>query len=349
MSAISRTVFDIPALQARSLAIEREMASPDFWQDRAAAHKKSTELAGLKKTITGWERLSGNLKALGELAAAADGSAAEEEIERQYRALAEEIRTAETAARFSAKYDQGNAVLSIFSGAGGKDAEDWAAMLRRMYERWAERKGFKTRTLHEHFGELEGPSGWGLKNVAFEIRGSHAYGLLKRENGVHRLVRISPFDASARRHTSFALVEVMPELVAPDEVSIKPDELQIDFFRSSGPGGQNVNKRETAVRITHLPTKLHVAVQVERSQERNRELAMRLLAAKLYQEHLKEQEREALRLKGETVAIEWGSQIRSYVLHPYQLVKDHRTGYESAKIGEVLDGDIDAFIEAEHR
>ena len=302
----------------------------------------------MKKEVSRWERLANDIKTLEDLArAAGDDENAARELERQYADLEREVRSAQTTLLFSGKYDRGNAVLSVFSGAGGKDAEDWAALLRRMYERWAEAKGFNVRTLHEHFGELEGPSGWGLKNVSLEIHGAYAYGHLKRENGVHRLVRISPFDSSSRRHTSFALIEVMPEIVAPEEIVIKPEDIQIDFFRSSGPGGQNVNKRETAVRITHLPTKLQVAVQIERSQERNREVAMRLLAAKLYQQKAKEQEREATRLKGKTVSIEWGSQIRSYVLHPYQLVKDHRTGHETSQVEKVLEGDIDQFIEAE--
>ncbi|MDP3727490.1 MAG: peptide chain release factor 2 [bacterium] len=339
--------LDLEGLKARAGEIEREMSAPGFWSDRARAKEKSGELASLKKETARWEHLADDAKTLAELAAADGDADSRKELERQYLDLAKSVRTLETELLFSGTYDRGNAVLSIFSGAGGKDAEDWAAMLRHMYERWAEQRGFKTRTLHEHFGELEGPSGWGLKNVSLEIRGPFAYGNLKRENGVHRLVRISPFDAASRRHTSFALVEVMPEIVAPEEVAIKPEDIQIDFFRSSGPGGQNVNKRETAVRITHLPTKLQVAVQVERSQERNREMAMRLLAAKLYQKKVKEQEREAARLKGETVAIEWGSQIRSYVLHPYQLVKDHRTGHETSRVGEVLDGNLDGFIEAE--
>lgn len=324
------------------------MADPGFWLQRVRAKERSEGLASLKKNRSRWERIVGDLETLQELAGAS-GLDAVPALEAQYRELAREIGALELEHLFAGRYDRGNAVLSIFSGAGGKDAEDWSAMLRRMYERWAETRGFKVRTLHEHFGELEGPSGWGLKGVSLEVRGPYAYGYLKRESGVHRLVRISPFDASSRRHTSFALVEVMPEFVAPEEVIIKPEEIRVDFFRSSGPGGQNVNKRETAVRITHLPTKIQVAVQVERSQERNREVALRLLAARLYREKARAQEAEAARVRGEAVAIEWGSQIRSYVLHPYQLVKDHRTGYETANVEAVLEGDLDQFIEAELR
>lgn len=350
MSANSRTVFDISALKERIVLIEREMADPDFWSDRRAAQEKSGELAALKKETSRWERVTGDLKALEELAAiGGDDSDGAAEIGKQIAELERQVREIRAEKLFAGPYDRGNAVVAILSGAGGKDSEDWAAMLRRMYERWAERKGFSVRVIHEHFGEMQGPSGWGIKNASLEIRGQFAYGYLKRENGVHRLVRISPFSAKSLRHTSFALVEVMPEFVAPEEIVIKPEEIQIDFFRSSGPGGQNVNKRETAVRITHMPSGTQVAAQVERTQERNREIALKLLAAKLYHKKLQEQEREAARVRGETVAVEWGSQIRSYVLHPYQLVKDHRTGCETSNIQAVLDGELDGFIEAELR
>ncbi len=324
------------------------MQDPNFWQDRERARSAGEELSVLKKGLSRWDTLTGDFETLRELTTLSKSEETGiEELAANVATLEKTAQEIEIETLFSGKYDRGDAVLSIFSGAGGKDAEDWVALLRRMYERWAEGKKYKIRTLHEHWGELEGPSGWGIKNVSIEIAGPYAYGYLRKENGVHRLVRISPFDAGSRRHTSFALVEVMPEFVAPDEVEIKPDDLKTDFFRSSGPGGQNVNKRETAVRITHTPTKLQVAVQIERSQERNREVALELLRAKLYQLKLKEQEVEAARVKGETVSIEWGSQIRSYVLHPYQLVKDHRTGYETGNIKAVLEGDLDGFIQAE--
>ncbi|TSC67219.1 MAG: hypothetical protein G01um101466_776, partial [Parcubacteria group bacterium Gr01-1014_66] len=249
--------------------------------------------------------------------------------------------------RFTGRYDKGNAIILIYAGAGGRDAEDWAGLLYRMYQRFAEQKGWKTYGIHEHWGEFQGPAGWGIKNATLKIEAPYAYGQLKREAGVHRLVRISPFSAQSLRHTSFALVDVMPEFVAPEEVVVKLEEIKIDFFRSSGPGGQNVNKRETAVRITHMPTGIQVASQVERSQDRNRETAMELLRARLYQLRLVQQEQERKGMHQEKVAIEWGSQIRSYVMHPYQMVKDHRTGIETAQIERVLDGDLDAFIEAE--
>lgn len=325
------------------------MQSPDFWNNQERAKKMGEEASVLKKEIKEWEHLNAEIKTLAELAELAHDADIAKELEARVSSLERGVREYETQKLFSGKYDKGNAVVFIFSGAGGKDAEDWSSLLRRMYTRWAEKRGFRVTVLHEHFGEFQGPSGWGIKNVTLKIAGDHAYGWLKKESGVHRLVRISPFSSQSLRHTSFALVEVMPEFVAPEEVAFKPDEIKIEFFRSSGPGGQNVNKRETAVRVTHIPTKISVAAQSERTQERNRDIAMRMLAAKLYQERLREQEREQARLRGEGVAVEWGSQIRSYVLHPYQMVKDHRTEYETSDIQGVLDGELDGFIEAELR
>lgn len=323
------------------------MQSPDFWKDQERARKMGEEAAVLKKEVKEWEHLTGEIKTLSELAELAHDADIAKELETRIQALERAVAEYEIRKLFSGKYDKGNAVLFIFSGAGGKDAEDWSAMLRRMYTRWAEKRGFRVTTLHEHFGEFQGPSGWGIKNVTLKIAGVHAYGWLKKESGVHRLVRVSPFSSQSLRHTSFSLVEVMPELVAPEEIEIRPDEIRIEFFRSSGPGGQNVNKRETAVRITHIPTKISVAIQSERTQERNRDTAMQMLAAKLYQERMREQEREQARLRGESVAVEWGSQIRSYVLHPYQMVKDHRTEHETSDVRGVLEGELDGFIEAE--
>jgi len=250
----------------------------------------------------------------------------------------------------SGKYDHGNAILSIFAGAGGQDAQDWATILLRMYERYSASKGFKTKILDQSFGEGGGPEGRiGTKQVTLEIRGKYAYGLLKRESGVHRLVRISPFSPKALRHTSFALVEVLPEIKVEEEseIKIRPEDLKIEFYRASGPGGQYVNKRETSVRITHLPTGIVVACQSERLQGENRKRAMELLLSKLHQLREEEKKKEISEIKGEKISIEWGNQIRNYVLHPYKLVKDLRTGIETSEIEEVLDGNLDQFIEAE--
>ncbi len=241
------------------------------------------------------------------------------------------------------KYDKGDAVLTLFAGAGGDDAEDWAGILFRMYQKFAEKKGWPIKILHEHKNGIGG-----IKNITFEVQGKHAYGILKGEAGVHRLVRISPFSARKLRHTSFALLEVLPKFVEIGEVKIDEADLRVDFARSSGPGGQNVNKRETAVRITHIPTGITVHVESERSQPQNKERALELLRSKLY--HYKkierEKERETLR-GGKKIEAEWGHQIRSYVFHPYKMVKDHRTEVETSNVEAVLDGELEKFIEAE--
>jgi peptide chain release factor 2 len=241
------------------------------------------------------------------------------------------------------KYDKGDAVMTIFSGAGGDDAEDFSAILLRMYFKYFEKKGWATRILHENSNDHGG-----YRNVTVEINGKGSYGVLKNESGVHRLVRVSPFNASQKRHTSFSMVEIIPKFEKTSEIEIPEDELEITFARSSGPGGQNVNKRETAVRIVHLPTKLSVHVSSERSQADNREKGLNLLKGKIFK--IREDERIA-KEKGmyisKTTSVEWGNQIRSYVLHPYKMVKDHRTDYETPKIDDVLEGELDGFIEAE--
>lgn len=324
------------------------MQASGFWENQERARMRSQELAGLKKEAERWGRLSGEIKTLKDmLELAGEDQNLQKEISTRLGQLEKNLKTTEFELFFSGKYDKGNAVLSVYAGAGGKDAEDWAALLLRMYRRFAENKNWKVKTIHEHWGEYNGPGGWGIKNATILIAAPYGYGYLKNESGVHRLVRISPFSAQQLRHTSFALVDVMPEFVAPEEVEIKPEDLKIDFFRSSGPGGQNVNKRETAVRVTHLPTGLQVASQAERSQERNREIATELLRSRLYRFELEKQEQERQGVRKEKMAIEWGSQIRSYVLHPYRMVKDHRTNMETSNISKVLEGELDEFIEAE--
>lgn len=292
------------------------------------------------------------------------------DIESKIESLETKIKEEEFKTFLSGKYDKSSAVLSIYAGAGGQDSQDWATMLLRMYERFCYGRGFRTKILHQSFGEGGGPDGRiGTKSVTLEIQGPYAFGFLKKESGVHRLVRISPFSPQQLRHTSFVLVEVLPEIEkeAEDEIKIKPEDLRIDFYRSSGPGGQHVNRRETAVRITHLPTNLVASCQAERSQGQNRERAMKMIYSKLYQlkeaeqqekiSQIKAAERQASRLKrgspeatsggqGKAISASWGNQIRSYVLHPYKLVKDLRTNLETSDVEGVLDGNLGQFIEA---
>jgi peptide chain release factor 2 len=264
-------------------------------------------------------------------------SEVEEELSRVERVLEEQ----EVARLFIGEYDEGDAILTINSGAGGVDSQDWAEMLARMYRRWAEQRGFGLEVIEYTEGEEAG-----IKSATFTVSGEHAFGLLSAERGVHRLVRISPFDAGSRRHTSFASVAVAPVIDDRVEVDIDEKDLKIDTYRSSGAGGQHVNKTDSAVRITHLPTGIVVQCQNERSQHQNREVAMRILRARLFELEREKRERQIASIGGEKADIEWGSQIRSYVLHPYKLVKDHRTGEETANVDRVLDGDLDAYIYA---
>jgi len=273
-----------------------------------------------------------------------------EEIGERTDLLEQKISEEELKIFLSGKHDKGNAVLSLFAGAGGQDAQDWTTMLLRMYERFCHKKQFKIKNLHQSFGEGGGPEGRiGTKSVTLEITGPYAYGILKKEAGVHRLVRISPFSAQSLRHTSFALAEVLPEIpkIEQSEIKIKPEDLKLDVFRSSGPGGQYVNKRESAVRITHLPTGIKVACQSERLQGLNRQKATDLLYAKLYQLQIESQKKEVSKNKKNSSLESWGNQIRSYVLHPYKLVKDLRTDFETNKVEDVLNGNLDEFIKAE--
>ncbi len=263
------------------------------------------------------------------------------EVDRDIRLLGDEVAKAALEAQLSGPYDERAAILAISAGVGGTDAADWTEMLLRMYLRWAERRGFRTEIVEATAGEEAG-----LKSVTVSVDGDYAYGYLRTERGTHRLVRISPFDFQRRRQTSFALVDPTPQVETDTEVEVRPDDLRIDTYRSTGAGGQNVNKTETAVRITHLPSGVVAASQNERSQLQNRELAMRILRARLLELRLREQEAEQAKERGEMRAADWGSQIRSYVLHPYTLVKDHRTGVEIGDAARVLDGDIDPFIEA---
>ncbi len=301
-------------------------------------------LADLTESIETWrglEQRSAEIREFIDLAEAEGDDALGQDLEREIDQLAATLERLEFELTFSGPYDARNAILAIHAGAGGTESQDWAEMLLRMYLRWVERRGSQSTVLDMMPGEEAG-----LKSVTVEVHGSLAYGYLKAERGVHRLVRLSPFDQAHARHTSFALVEVMPEARSDAEVKIDPEDLRIDVFRASGHGGQNVQKNATAVRITHLPSELTVVCQNERSQHRNKESAMRVLEARLLERELERQAEERARLKGEHVAAGWGNQIRSYVLHPYKMVKDHRSDFETSDAESVLDGDLDPFMTA---
>lgn len=299
------------------------------------------DLADLKEGADALDAAGRTLSEAGEMLALFEGDPrAEDEAEQSIEAARHAVDALEMAASFSGEFDAHNAIVSLFAGAGGVDAADWTQMLTRMYLRWAESKGFATQIVDESPAEEAG-----LKSITFFVRGRNAYGMLESERGVHRLVRLSPFDAAHRRHTSFAAVDVIPEVEAGEsDVVLKPEDLRIETFKSGGAGGQYVNKTESAVRIVHLPTNTIVASQQERSQAQNREVAMGVLRAKLAAREVEQRNKTLDDLRGERQANEWGSQIRSYVLQPYQLVKDHRTGEETGNVGAVLDGDIDGFL-----
>jgi len=319
------------------------MASPSFWERAEEASRKSKRLSELKGILSRWEKIHREVEELDGLFLLAEESldpSLREEGGRQAARLLKEVEKFEWESLLSGPYDSRNAIVSFHPGAGGVDSQDWAAMLLRMYLRWAEGKGYQV----EMLDYLEGEEA-GIKSATVAIKGPCAYGFLRAEKGVHRLVRISPFDAQARRHTSFASVEVLPE-VEEEEVEIRPEDLVVETFRASGHGGQHVNKTESAVRITHLPTGITASCQAERSQFANRETALRILKARLAQWKEEQREKELAALRGERKEIAWGQQIRSYVFHPYTLVKDHRTGVERGDIQAVMDGDIDDFIYA---
>jgi len=294
----------------------------------------------LDHQIEEWKELQTQIEGLGSLLELDDGSLTDE-ITGQVDQLEELMAEKEITLLLSGQYDQGDAILAIHAGAGGTDSQDWAGMLERMYLRWAETRGYKTEVLDRTLGEEAG-----IKSVTISVSGELAYGYLKCEKGVHRLVRLSPFDAAHRRHTSFALVEVLPEIEGNSEIVIRPEDIEIEVYKSSGAGGQNVQKNMTAVRIIHLATGLVVTCQNERSQTQNRESALKVLRSRLFEIQQQAHADELSDLKGEFKKVEWGSQIRSYVLHPYQMVKDHRTEYETGNTQAVLDGSLDGFIEA---
>ncbi len=301
----------------------------------------SKSAATLREQVDSWRAFRQHVHDTLELSRMDDESL-RADLENEVDFIEKEVSTRAFNAMFSGKYDDDSAILAIHAGAGGTDSQDWAAMLERMFLRWAEKKGFETEIMDRSEGEEAG-----IKSVTIAVDGKYAFGYLRSEKGVHRLVRLSPFDAAHRRHTSFALIEVLPQIAMDDpDISIDPSEIKIDVFRSSGAGGQNVQKNSTAIRLTHLPTGIVVTCQNERSQTQNREFAMRILRARLVEIKQAEKEEEVAVLRGEYTKAEWGSQIRSYVLHPYQMVKDHRTDHETGNTSAVLDGALDDFMEA---
>jgi peptide chain release factor 2 len=334
----------VPSAEQELRRLEKGSARPDFWDDAQAAQETMKRLAEVRQKVETWRGLEARLRELRELAelpGAGEEEALLADLRSEVEALSARLDQLEFELSFSGPYDGRSAILAIHAGAGGVESMDWAEMLLRMYLRWAERRGYRADILDLTPGEEAG-----LKSVTVEVAGSNAFGYLRSERGVHRLVRLSPFDAGHARHTSFALVEVMPEAEEGAEVVIGPDDLRIDVFRASSHGGQNVQKNATAVRITHLPTGLVVTCQNERSQYRNRTSAMKVLEARLLVRELERQAEEHARLKGEHVAAGWGNQIRSYVLHPYKMVKDHRTGFETSDATAVLEGEIDDLLAA---
>jgi peptide chain release factor 2 len=334
----------LPGKAARLASLEAATVRPEFWSDPEKAQKVLKETSDLRQTL---DQHAGLIKDLGDHRELLDLAADQEDVEtlqevsNGLKDLARQVRALELQTVLSGEYDKGNAILSINPGAGGTESQDWAQMLLRMYLRWAESKGFTT----EVIDLLEGEEA-GIKNATVTMAGPYAYGHLRAEIGVHRLVRISPFDASKRRHTSFASVFVYPEVSDDIEIKIEDKDLRIDTFRAGGHGGQHINVTDSAVRITHLPTGIVATCQNERSQHKNKAMAMKVLRARLYDHYKRQQDEELAKLQGEKAPIAWGSQIRSYVLAPYQMVKDHRTGEETGNVTAVLDGELDRFIEA---
>jgi len=324
--------------------LEAESAGEGFWTDLDNSQKVLQKIKHLKSRHEKYEKLDGawsDLFTLCQMGAEEKDESLLPELEDEFKSFSDALEDARLETLLSGDYDNSSAIVSFHAGAGGTEAQDWAQMLYRMYTRWAERRGMKYKVLDWLDGEEAG-----MKSASIQIDGDNAYGYLKSENGVHRLVRISPFDSSGRRHTSFAAVEVAPLISDDVELEIKNEDLRVDTFRASGAGGQHVNKTESAVRITHMPTGLVVACQMERSQHQNREVAMRMLRSKLLEIKERQHLDKISDIKGEQMKIEWGSQIRSYVFMPYTLVKDNRTGYENGNINAVMDGDLDGFIEA---
>ncbi|EHT9925112.1 peptide chain release factor 2 [Listeria monocytogenes] len=339
-----RGSLDLDSMEVRIAELEDQMLDPNFWNDQQAAQKVINESNGYKETYQAFHALEEEQESMGislELLKEEADEDLQEELEKDIKAYMATISEFELKLMLSDPYDKNNAILELHPGAGGTESQDWGSMLLRMYQRWSEKKGFKVEMLDYQAGDEAG-----IKSVTLLIKGHNAYGYLKAEKGVHRLVRISPFDSSGRRHTSFVSVDVMPELDDDIEIEVRTEDLKIDTYRATGAGGQHINTTDSAVRMTHIPSGIVVTCQSERSQLKNREQAMKMLKTKLYQKEQEEKERELAEIRGEQKEIGWGSQIRSYVFHPYSMVKDHRTNYETGNIQAVMDGDLDDFINA---
>jgi peptide chain release factor 2 len=336
------SLFDLAGLNERISEIEGISHKDGFWDDHESAQKLLKEKKRLDSRVNEFETMRQGLEdiqILIELAVEESEESMIPEIRQSYADWKNKIEDIRIRTLLDGEHDGNNAILSIHAGSGGKDAQDWAQMLLRMYMRWAEAKGYGVK-----LWDLQDDSEGGIKGATFLVEGEYAYGFLKSEKGVHRIVRISPFDSSARRHTSFASLDVMPEIDDEIKVDISPDDLRIDTFRSSGAGGQHVNKTDSAVRITHIPTNIVVSVQNERSQHQNKEVAMRILRSRLVELAEREHKENLAELAGDYGQISWGNQIRSYVFHPYSMVKDHRTGAEVGNVHAVMDGELDYFI-----
>src|SRR5690606_3732105 len=337
-----KKVFNLEKKQQEVKNLDNIMAQPEFWNDLDKAQKVSKKAQNLKDEIEDFKKLESIFEDLDvAIELSEEDSTMMEQVDEILQVIEKKVDEFQLKMLLSGKYDHANAFLTIHPGAGGTESQDWASMLLRMYIRWAEKNGYEIETLDYQDGEEAG-----IKSATIKISGLYVYGKLKYEKGVHRLVRISPFDANGRRHTSFASVSVVPEIDDDIEIEIRPEDLRIDTYRSGGAGGQHVNKTDSAVRITHIPTGIVVAVQSERSQHQNKANAMRMLRAKLLERRLEEQQQELAALRGEVKEIAWGSQIRSYVFHPYSMVKDHRTDVEVGNVHGVMDGDLDIFIDA---